>query len=98
MISEGVLACEWDQYRIKGTRIWNWFDSSHFRPPSSEERAHARQALGIGTDDFVIVSVGNCAHVKNHSSLLRAIALLPAAIHPSTFTLAENSLGPPSDS
>lgn len=81
MISESVRACEWEQYRINGHPIWNWFDTFHFHPPSSEERAHARQTLGIGEDEFVIISVGNCNSAKNHGALLRAVALLPADVH-----------------
>jgi glycosyltransferase involved in cell wall biosynthesis len=82
MISDGVQTCEWDQYRIRGPRIWNWFDTSHFRPPSREERADARRSLEIKEDDFVLVSVGNCNSAKNHGALLRAIALLPAEVCP----------------
>jgi glycosyltransferase involved in cell wall biosynthesis len=82
MISEGVRECEWNQFRIKGNRIWNWLDTSYFRPPSPEERAHARRNLGISDNEFVIVSVGNCSSIKNHDALLRAITLLPEPIHP----------------
>jgi glycosyltransferase involved in cell wall biosynthesis len=82
MISEGVRACEWDQFRIKGDRILNWFDTSHFRPPSAKERGQAREALGIGENQFVIVSVGNCNSAKNHDSLLQALSILPAVVKP----------------
>ena len=82
MISEAVRRCEWDQFRIKGFRVWNWLDTSHFRPPSRDKRAHARQTLGIRPEQFVIASVGNCSSTKNHSALLRAISLLPARIQP----------------
>ena len=82
MISEGVRTCEWEQYRIRGPRIWNWFDTSHFRPPSPEERADARRTLGIEASDFVLVSVGNCNSAKNHGALLRALALIPDEVSP----------------
>ena len=82
MISEGVRECEWNQFRIKGYRIWNWLDTFYFRPPSSEERTRAREDLGISDDEFVIVSVGNCSSIKNHDALLRSITLLPETIHP----------------
>jgi glycosyltransferase involved in cell wall biosynthesis len=77
MISEGVKACEWDRFRIKGVRIWNWIDVDHFRPPSGEERNTAREALGIQRSDFVITTVGNCNVAKNHDAILRAVSLLP---------------------
>jgi glycosyltransferase involved in cell wall biosynthesis len=46
-----------------------------------EERNSARSAMGIGEEQFVIVSVGNCNKVKNHDALLRAFAMLPNDIH-----------------
>jgi glycosyltransferase involved in cell wall biosynthesis len=82
MISNGVSKCEWERYRIKGVPILNWLDTSHFQPSSQEQRATARQSLGIGQDEFVIVSVGNCRSVKNHDAVLRAIPMLPATIRP----------------
>ncbi|MGD0910050.1 MAG: glycosyltransferase [Candidatus Acidiferrales bacterium] len=82
MISEGVRKCEWERFRNRGIRIWNWLDTSHFKPPTLEERATARRSFGIGDERLVIVSVGNCNSAKNHDALLRAISLLPAAIDP----------------
>lgn len=77
MISESVRECEWSRFRIKGARVWNWLNTSHFSPPSLEQRNAARASLGITDDQFVVVSVGNCSKVKNHEALLRAIAMLP---------------------
>jgi len=82
MISEAVSQCEWERFRIKGVRISNWLDTEHFRPPSSEERAEARRALGAPDDAFVMVSVGNCSSLKNHDAILRALPLLSASIRP----------------
>lgn len=53
----------------------NWIAfGRHF---SAEWRVAMRDALGIAADTFVIASVGNCADVKNHRSLLQALAALP---------------------
>jgi glycosyltransferase involved in cell wall biosynthesis len=81
MISEGVVACEWDRYRNRGVRIWNWIDTAHFRPPTGEERAVARETLGIRNDQFVTLSVGNCNYAKNHGAILRAMTMLPASLN-----------------
>lgn len=54
-------------------QIPNWFDSNTYVPPDSSERRAAREHFSIAQDEFVIVSVGNCAEVKNHSALLRAM-------------------------
>lgn len=53
----------------------NWIADQQHSPPAS--RASARSSLGIAPEAFVIVSVGNCADVKNHQTLLRALASLP---------------------
>jgi len=82
MISDGVSKCEWETFRVKGVRIWNWLDTMQFRPPSIEERTAARQSLGVQKDEFVLVSVGNCNSAKNHGAILRALPLLPDTIHP----------------
>jgi glycosyltransferase involved in cell wall biosynthesis len=82
MISESVRQCEWNRFRIRGIRISNWLDTSRFRPASAQERESARLALGIAPEDFVVVSVGNCSRIKNHTALLRAIAMLSPSARP----------------
>lgn len=80
MISEGVAACEWKRFRNRGARIWNWLDTEQFRTPTPAERISARQTAGVRTDDFVLLSVGNCNAAKNHTAILCAIALLPRSL------------------
>jgi glycosyltransferase involved in cell wall biosynthesis len=81
MISEGVQRCEWELYRNPGVRTWNWLDTAKFRPPTPEERAAARAAIGCKQDQFVLLSVANCNDFKNHNAILRAVALLRATLH-----------------
>jgi len=73
MVSDAVMECERKRFQNPGVRLWNWLDTEHFRPPSDEERQAARQHLGCTDDQFVLVSVANCSHIKNHSALLRAL-------------------------
>jgi glycosyltransferase involved in cell wall biosynthesis len=73
MVSDAVMECERKRFRNRGVRLWNWLDTEYFRPPSAEERQAARQNLGCTEDQFVLVSVANCNHIKNHSALLRAL-------------------------
>jgi len=77
MISDSVANCESEEFRNPGARILNWIDVEHFRPPTKDERAAARKALGISPDAKVLLTVGNCAEVKNHRELLRAVPALP---------------------
>src|SRR5215469_16441142 len=73
MVSDAVMECERNRFHNPGVRLWNWIDTEYFRPPSDEERQVARQSLGCTEDQFVVVSVANCSHIKNHSALLRAL-------------------------
>jgi len=81
-ISSSVARNEKDRYRIDTVLIPNWFDSEHFRPPSSTERASARRVLGYGPDDKVVVSVGNCNPIKNHVAVLEALTRIPVERRP----------------
>ena len=56
--------------------ITNWYESNRFCPPSEDQRLTARSQYGITEEDFVVVSVGNCAPVKNHPKLIEALACL----------------------
>jgi glycosyltransferase involved in cell wall biosynthesis len=82
MVSEGIQRCEWERFQNKGVRIWNWLDTSHFLPPTEDQREAARHSIGIRPGQFVITSVGNCSALKNHAAILRALPLLPPTIDP----------------
>ncbi len=73
MVSDAVMKCERTRFHNPGVRLWNWLDTEYFRPPSDEERQAARQSLGCSEEQFVLVSVANCSHIKNHPALLRAL-------------------------
>jgi glycosyltransferase involved in cell wall biosynthesis len=80
MVSDAVMECEQKRFHNPGVRLWNWLDTEYFRPPSAEERQAARQSLGCTEDQFVLVSVANCSHIKNHSALLRALPQVKRAV------------------
>lgn len=56
--------------------ISNWYDDKLFRQPTHEEKLAARAAHGIKDDRPVIVTLGNCAPVKNHGAVFRAQQIL----------------------
>lgn len=95
IISENIRDCEWERFRSKGTRIQNWLDTSHFEPPTQDQREIARHSLGIREDQFVITSVGNCSKVKNHDAILRAIPLLATTIRPLYLHVGREAPGNP---
>jgi glycosyltransferase involved in cell wall biosynthesis len=58
--------------------VFNWIDPARFYPArSAAERQLARQALGLGPDKLVLVSVGGCVESKNHPAIFTALSLLP---------------------
>jgi len=74
MVSDAVLACEWERFHNPGVRIHNWMNTKHFRPPSESERRAARRHLNCAEGVFVVCTVGNCDSAKNHTELIRALA------------------------
>lgn len=81
-IGASVLANEAGRFGIRPLLVDNWFDDASFAPSTAEVRLGARQTMGIDPGRFVITSVGNCSDVKNHQSLLRAMAALPPRQRP----------------
>lgn len=76
-IATGVLQNERDRFGIQPRLAWNWFDTDQFLPIMPLERALARERFGLQMDDKVIVSLGNCSTVKNHTTILKALIHLP---------------------
>lgn len=81
-IGQSVLANEVSRFGIRPLLVDNWFDDAAFAPATTDARLEARRAFGVDGDRFVIASVGNCASVKNHQSLLHALARLPPEQRP----------------
>jgi glycosyltransferase involved in cell wall biosynthesis len=81
-IGESVRRVETDLYGISPGVVSNWYNSAHYIPPTIEAKKAARTALGLSKNAFVITSVGNCAPVKNHPALIKALSLLPAEQRP----------------
>lgn len=79
-VSPSVEKNELERLGNRTTLILNWYDNNRFRPPSDNERQEARNRYGIREDEFGVVSVGNCAPVKNHRELLYALAMIKAQL------------------
>jgi GT2 family glycosyltransferase/glycosyltransferase involved in cell wall biosynthesis len=66
---------EWRIFHNPTEIIWNWCDLETFRRTTDADRDAARRALGLHGDEQMLASVGNCLPVKNHESILRAMAM-----------------------
>ena len=75
-IGPSVLANETSRFGIRPAVVDNWFDEASFTPATADEQLEARRTFGVDPGRFVIASVGNCSDVKNHKSLLHALAQL----------------------
>ena len=75
-VSAAIQQNEQKRFRNPTLQINNWYDDAKFYPPSDAERASARKQFNLSDDQKIIISVGNCAPVKNHESIIRAIAML----------------------
>ncbi|MGB0713550.1 MAG: glycosyltransferase [Gammaproteobacteria bacterium] len=58
--------------------LYNGVDTNRFRP--AEDRAAAKRAVGWSTEHLTAVTVASLSPVKDHASLLRALALLDAGV------------------
>jgi glycosyltransferase involved in cell wall biosynthesis len=77
-IGDSVSSNELKVFRNPSLQIPNWFDDRRFVPPTQAERRAARLRLRVAEDSLVLISVGNCAPLKNHAAILRALTMLPA--------------------
>jgi glycosyltransferase involved in cell wall biosynthesis len=69
---ESATALEWERFRNRVTVVGNWFDSERYR-----REEETREAGG----PLVMVTVGNCAAVKNHAAVIGALARLPEVVY-----------------
>lgn len=66
-----------DNARQELLTIYNCPDLSRFHPPSAEERAAARKALGVGENCYALGLATTNFALKGVAPLIRALALLP---------------------
>ena len=62
--------------RERITVIPSGVDCAHFRPPTADERAAARAALGLGNTDRAVGAVGVLEPRKGHRFMVEAMAML----------------------
>ena len=90
-----VQEAELAHFGLPTRLVPNWYDSRRFVPPSEAERHEARESLGIPAGDTVLLSIGNCSRIKNHSVLIEAIARLPAEARPLYLHVGGEEVGRP---
>lgn len=75
-ICHAVQKNEAGRFKNPTLRIDNWYDDSHFVPPSITQKKATRHALGLDSAGKYLITIGNCSPIKNHAALLQALWLL----------------------
>jgi glycosyltransferase involved in cell wall biosynthesis len=73
-IGESVCRNERERFGLASTVVANWADLDGLPPPTPAQRAEARSAWGFAEDEIVLLTLGNCAPIKNHGVLIEAMA------------------------
>ena len=76
-VADSLAAAGVDRQRV--TVVHSGVDCGHFRPPTIQERADARGALGISDDEILISAVGALEQRKGHRYLIEAIGTIADA-------------------
>jgi len=75
-VADSLAAAGVDRARV--AIVHSGVDCEHFRPPTAQERADARGALGISDDEIVISAIGALEQRKGHRHLIEAIGAILA--------------------
>jgi glycosyltransferase involved in cell wall biosynthesis len=76
-VSEAVADNERTRYGSHPPVLHNWLDTSTFAPLPNAERTARRAELGLLNSDFILVMVGKCTAIKNHTRLFEIMTHLP---------------------
>lgn len=72
-IGNSVDENERKRFGLHCTLINNWYNENKFYYTTQKIKKEAKAKLKIPEEIFCIVSVGNCSHVKNHMTILKAL-------------------------
>ena len=81
-ISTSVQNNELSRFKLKTFLINNWYDDQSFHLNNDANRKKSRKLYSIDSNNLVIISIGNCSLIKNHSSLIKALSMINEEIRP----------------
>jgi glycosyltransferase involved in cell wall biosynthesis len=79
-ISPSVQKLESASLGNSSVLIANWYDENVFVPPTAEAVQSARLRFGLPAHELVIITLGNCSSIKNHTAVIQAVATLKAEL------------------
>ncbi|MEI7624486.1 MAG: glycosyltransferase [Actinomycetes bacterium] len=74
-VGPGVARHEQAKFGNNAEVVLNWVDLERYSPPTATQRSESRRSFNLTDEDFVILTVGNCWPLKNHTLVIEAIAL-----------------------
>lgn len=77
-ISDSVYDNELKYYNNKSFKIFNWYSKKRFYPGSIDEKKLFRKELNINDSTLVLISIGGCSEIKQHSEILKGLPELIA--------------------
>lgn len=80
-VSQAVARNELELFGSPTPVIPNWIDTTRFTLWPEQARRNARWSVGIDPSRLLLVSVGNCAQVKNHRLILEIVAKVPRVVY-----------------
>jgi glycosyltransferase involved in cell wall biosynthesis len=75
-ISDSVFKHEKNKYYNKTVKIYNWYSDVRYFPGLVEEKNSIREELKISLNALVLISIGGCSVIKQHSEILKALKIL----------------------
>jgi len=75
-ISDSVYNNELATFKNKTTKIDNWYNDRRFYLGNENEKMQFRKEIGIDKNALVVISVGGCSHIKQHTEIIKAFALV----------------------
>lgn len=73
-ISNSVYNNELHRFYNRTTLINNWYNNRRFFPATEEEKQMVRKGLGILNQTLVLISVGGCSLIKQHTEIIKALS------------------------
>lgn len=75
-ISDSIYSIEEERYRNKTLKIFNWYNDNKYYPIRKFESENSiRNNIGVPNKN-IILSVGSCLEIKNHSDIIKALSHL----------------------
>ena len=76
-IGKSVYLNELNYFKNSTVLVNNWYNDVKFFPATnSTEKSVLRKQYKISESAFVIISIGRCTEIKNHTDILKALAII----------------------